>query len=296
MDLNFRLVRYFVTVVDTGTFTKAAELLHIATPSLSQQIRKLEESLGVVLLERDRHGARPTEAGREFLEDSRRVLAAADAALGTARRHRRGSAGVLRVGFLAGGAGELTRPIVDEFHRTAPEIDLELTQLAWGSEVPSLTSGQVDVVIARPPLDADSRLRRIVLFQEPRVLLMSRQHPLARRRRLRISDLTGVIQVDTQEGTAAWRRWWSIDPRPDGTSPTYGPMVHSIEELVQVVATSDAVAITGASVAKLFRRADVASRPLVDAEPSTVELAFLDGPVSKTTLQFISVATGLTAG
>lgn len=78
MDLNLRLVRYFVAVADAGTFTKAAEQLHIATPSLSQQVRKLEVELGVSLLERDHRGARLTAAGQDFLEESRVLLAAAD--------------------------------------------------------------------------------------------------------------------------------------------------------------------------------------------------------------------------
>lgn len=151
------------------------------------------------------------------------------------------------------------------------------------------------MVVARPPLKSRPRLRRVVLFEEPRVLLMARDHPLARRRKLRIVDLADVVQVDTREGTQDWRNWWSIDPRPDGTRPTDGPMVNSIEEMVQVVATTDAVAITGAGVADLFRRADTTSRPIVDAELSTVELVFLASDAPRAVDRFVAVALGLSA-
>lgn len=295
MDLNLRLVRYFVAVADAGTFTKAAEQLHIATPSLSQQVRKLEVELGVSLLERDHRGARLTAAGQDFLEESRVLLTAAESAIGAARRHQRSSSGKMHLGFLAGGAGELTRPIVDEFQRREPEVELELTQLAWGDELSALTSGRVDIVVARPPLESHPRLRRVVLFEEPRVLLMAHDHPLARRRKLRIADLADVVQVDTREGTRDWRNWWSIDPRPDGTRPTYGPRVNSVEEMVQVVATTDAVAITGAGVASLFRRAETTSRLIADAAPSTVELVFLASDMPSAVERFVAVAVELSA-
>lgn len=126
---------------------------------------------------------------------------------------------------------------------------------------------------------------------------MAHDHPLARRRKLRIADLADVVQVDTREGTRDWRNWWSIDPRPDGTRPpTYGPpRVNSVEEMVQVVATTDAVAITGAGVASLFRRAETTSRLIADAAPSTVELVFLASDMPSAVERFVAVAVELSA-
>ncbi len=279
MDLDLRQLRYFLAVVDHGTYSAASRVLHVATPSLSQQIRKLESDLGVRLLDRDHRGARPTTVGRDLVEHARALLATQDRAMAVVRRHVRSVGGTLRLGFLSGVAGPRTRPILDLLHARAPDSEIELVQVGWGDQVDAVLDGRVDAVFARPPLP-EAPVRRTSVLTEPRVLAMAVDHPLAGSRDLEVADLAGVVQVDAQGVDEAWRRWWSLDPRPDGSSPRYGPVVHSIEELLQVVATSPVVAVTAASVADLHPRPDVTYRVLTDVEPTTIELITAPGPPS----------------
>ena len=271
VDLSVRIVRYFVAIVDAGTYTSAAERLHVATPSLSQQIRKLERDLGVTLIDRDHRGVRLTPAGTEFLPVAIELLAVHDRAVAVARRRRRASRNQLRIGFFATVAGDRTRTILDRLKEAAPDADIQLVQIGWGEQSEAVLEGRVDVAFARPPLAATD-LREIPVLEEPRVLAMSAQNLLASKRVIHPGDLADVVQVNTDIAPEMWRNWWSIDPRPDGSRARYGPVVHGTEEMLEVVATSEAVAITAESVVGAFPRADVAYRPIVDVEPAKLVL------------------------
>lgn len=271
MDLDLRQLRYFLTVADHGTYSAAAKALHIATPSLSQQIRKLESDLGVRLLDRDHRGARPTAAGRDLLEHARELLAGQERAVALLRRHARSDSGTLRLGFLSGVAGPRTRAILDRLHAQSPEAQVDLVEVGWGEQVAAVLDGRIDAVFARPPLP-EAPVHRTVVLTEPRVLAMPTDHPLTGLLELHTADLADLVQVDAEDVDQAWRAWWSIAPRPDGSRPRYGPVVHTIEEMLQVVVSTQVVAITAASVADIHPRPDIAYRRIVDAEPTTVEL------------------------
>ncbi|MGV9738422.1 LysR family transcriptional regulator [Nocardia farcinica] len=270
-DLNIRVLRYFVALVEAGTYTRAAAQLHVATPSLSQQISKLEHDLGVRLVERDHRGARLTAAGTEFLPLAVDLLSTHDRAVGMMRRHRRAEHHRIRIGFYATMAGPRTREILDSLRTISPATTVELVQVSWGDQVRAVLDGRVDVAFARPPLDT-AHVRTFPVFTEKRVLAMSANHPLARLPELRIADMSGVVQVDTDNVPEEWRRWWSVDPRPDGTAVRYGPLVHGAEEMLEVVANTDAVAITAESLVMAFPRPDIVYRPIVDIEPARIVL------------------------
>ncbi|QBJ96594.1 LysR family transcriptional regulator [Rhodococcus sp. ABRD24] len=270
-DINTRVLRYFVTLAQAGTYTRAAEVLHVATPSLSQQISKLEHDLGVRLIERDHRGARLTEAGAEFLPLALDLLSVHDQAVGVVRRHRRAAQQRIRIGFFATVAGPRTHEILDKLRKTLPGINIELVQVGWGEQITAVLDGRVDVVFARPPLDTQ-HVRVFPVFTEKRVLVMSANHRLAAKPELTTSDLADVVQVDTDNVPEDWRRWWSVDPRPDGSPVTYGPLVHGVEEMLEVVATSDTVAITAESLITAFPRQDIVYRPIIDIDPTQIVL------------------------
>jgi DNA-binding transcriptional LysR family regulator len=289
VDLDLRVLRYFVTVADVGTYTAAAEALHIATPSLSQQIRKLEQDVGVRLLDRDHRGARVTAAGAEVLEHARGLLADQDRLLAVGRRHRRAERNTLRVGFVPGMAGVGTRALLDRVRAAAPEgAEVELTQIGWADQLDVVLDGRVDAMLARPPLPKRP-VRRILLLTEPRVLVMASDHPLARLDTLCLADLADVLQVNTDGVDETWRAFWTLDPRPDGSRPRYGPLVHSVVEMLEVCAATRAVGITGASIVELYPRPDLAFRPIVGIAPTTVELVVKEGPLAPLPAALVAV-------
>src|SRR6266478_2549861 len=99
--MELRHLRYFVAVAEQRSFTRAAERIRVAQPALSQQIRQLEQELGVSLFERDSRPLRLTEAGRLFLERAQSVLVAVNAAAVDARRTGSGQLGRLAIGFVS---------------------------------------------------------------------------------------------------------------------------------------------------------------------------------------------------
>ena len=160
---NLRQLRYFVAVADSLSFTRAAQTLHISQPPLSQQIRALEDDLGVRLLDRTKRRVRLTEPGRLFLDEARKLLAQAESARVTVTQAAAGYGGRLRLGYPVSVAFHRALPrALLEFARLAPGVQVELTEMYTAAQYEALLAGQIDVgfVRARP---TKSLARREVL-------------------------------------------------------------------------------------------------------------------------------------
>ncbi len=272
MDLNLRLVRYLVAVVDEGHFGRAAQRLHISAPALSQQVRKLERALGVPLLDRSAHPVRPTPAGDRFLDEAREALVAADRAVAAVMAHRREQATMLRLGFMTAPAGWRIRQLLDELRREVPEVSVELLELPWGQQTTAVRDGVVDASLVRLPFSATNGLRFDPVHVEQRVVALPAMHPLAARPAVELVDLDGEPHVTDDDADPSWVRWWACDPRPSGVPVRYGPSVHTMDALLEAVASRQAIAITGEFVAASYRHPDVSFVPIVDVEPAQLAL------------------------
>jgi DNA-binding transcriptional LysR family regulator len=271
VDLNLHLVRYLVAVVDEGHFGRAAARLLVSGPALSKQVRVLERKLGVDLLDRSAHPVVPTPAGERFLPDARAALAAADRAVAGVAAHRRGLHGVLRLGFMSAATGTHTRRILDLLQRDAPDVAVHLVQLPWHEQATAVRDRSVDAALVRPPIDPEG-LRLDLVRREPRVVALRASHPLATRTTVVLADLDGEPHVTNDRTDEQWTRWWACDPRPSGVPVRYGPVVHTIDELLEVVGRGDAIAITGASVVDSYRHPDVVFVPILDVAPCPISL------------------------
>lgn len=272
MDLNLRLVRYLIAVVDEGHFGRAAERLYISAPALSQQVRKLERTLGVELVDRSDHPIRPTAAGERFLLEARTALEAADRAVGAVEAHLREEAATLRIGFMTASAGPRIRGLLTRLRDEMPGVTVQLVELPWPQQASAVRDGTVDAALVRPPIADASGLRLDVLRHEPRVVALPVTHSLAARAEVDVTELDGEPHVTDDEADPVWIRWWACDPRPSGVPVEYGPSVHTMDELLEVVAAGQAIAITGAFVADSYRHPEVAFVPLTDVEPCPVSL------------------------
>jgi DNA-binding transcriptional LysR family regulator len=273
VDLNLHLVRYLVAVVDEGHFGRAAARLFVSGPALSKQVRALERKLGTELVDRSAHPVVPTDAGRRFLPEARAALAAADRAVAAVEAHRRVLAGVLRLGFMTTATGTHTRRVLDVMKRDVPGASVQLVQLGWPDQAEAVRAGAVDASLVRPPVADLEGLRLEVVRDEPRVVAVRAGHRLADTRvAVELADLDHEPHVFDDETDEQWVRWWACDPRPSGVPVRYGPTVHTLDELLEVVASGAAIAITGASVADSYRHPDVAFLPITDAEPCPISL------------------------
>lgn len=194
MSLTLQRLRYFLAVADDLSFTRAAERLHVAQPSLSAQVRALEKGLGVELLRRTTRRVELTDAGRGLHEDGRRLLEELDRAVTRARRaHDRASA-ALRVAYTASVGYQALPLILDELEAEAPEVVVSAHR-AWSTRViDAVRSGDIDLGLVRE-FDGAQGLVHECLRREPLAMFASHRHRLAGRDDLSVEELRGETMV-----------------------------------------------------------------------------------------------------
>jgi len=288
LDLDLRLVRYFTVVAEHRHFGRAAEALHVAQPSLSRQIRHLEQQLGARLLDRTPQGSRLTEAGEVFLPLAQALLRSADQA--AARTRAAAQPSRITIGYTI---GLIVTPAVRQLRREHPDADVQTLHLDWNQPREALLDHRVDAVVTRLPLRT-AGLHVTILYDEPRVLLVPLDHRLAGKESVSIDDIAD--EPIPRLPDPAWNAYWRIDPRPDGSPAPDGPLVEAIEDKNELIAAGQAVAVIRAGVAVGSPRPDLTTIPLDGVEPSHVVLATRAGDRGRLVAAFRKCAQALLAG
>lgn len=178
--MELRHLRYFIAVAESKGFSHAARRLYVSQSAISEQIGDLEREIGVELLSRNRRQVALTEQGGIFLDEAKKIIANADGAVEMVRRSARGEVGTLRIGFFTNGVGEFFSRLIREFRRDHPEVRLSLFEMAALQQMEALANNAIDIAITRP---LDPRFVGILdselLFKEPIVAVLPREHPLA---------------------------------------------------------------------------------------------------------------------
>ena len=190
--MELRHLRYFVRVAEELHFGRAAAQLGISQPPLSQQVRALEQELGVALFERSSRRVQLTEPGKLFLAEARRVLQQAEHAIDVARRAAHGEIGELAIGFVTSVPFvEAVATALFRFRGAHPAIRLDLRELPLDMQISALAERQLDVGFIRgmdrpllPP-----GLTATKLLEEELIVALRSDHPLAAKRSLRVTDL-----------------------------------------------------------------------------------------------------------
>ena len=185
--MEFRHLRYFVAVAEELNFSRAARRLHMAQPPLSQQIQQLEEETGVQLFVRNKRHVELTNAGHVFLEEARRLIAQAQHAVDAARLAQRGESGLVKIG-VASGLGEKVNHAVAEHLKRFPGVEIQCQDVLSTRQNEALRDLKIDVGFLRPPIDSEN-LKSEVLFEERFFVVLPREHPLAKRRELRLKEI-----------------------------------------------------------------------------------------------------------
>ena len=265
-DLDLRLVRYFVVVAEHRHFGRAATALRVAQPSLSRQIRRLEQQLGARLLDRTPQGTRLTEAGEVFLTSAKALLRSAGRAAAQTRAAAQPSR--ITVGYTT---GLIVTPAVREMRRQHPDADVKAVHLDWDEARQSLLDHRVDAVVTRLPFPTD-QLHVTILYDEPRVLIVPQDHRLAGKESITIDDIADEPMPQIRDSDPAWNAFWRIDPRPDGRRAPGGPFIEALEDKFEVIAAGQAVAISAGSHISALRP-DLTTIPLAGVEPCHVVVA-----------------------
>ena len=198
-DIKLKDLRYLVAVADTGHFGKAAARCFVSQPTLSAQLRKLEEYLGVDLIERQPRQALLTPAGVEVVARARRIVEASDEVVEIALSHRDPLAGRLRIAFLPTIGPYLLPFVVQRLHKALPRLELMLHEHQTEPMLERLRAGDLDMGVLALPVELDG-LHAEPLYDEPFVVAMPAAHPLAERKQLRAEDLRGATLLLLEEG------------------------------------------------------------------------------------------------
>jgi len=197
--MNLRDLRYLVALADERHFGRAAVRCHVSQPTLSAQVRKLEEYLGVPLVERQPRRVALTEAGARVVERARRLLLEADAIVELARSDRDPLAGSLKVALIPTVGPYLLPQVSRRLKRDLPRLKLMLYEYQTAPLLEKLRSGEIDVGILALPVPLDG-LDAQTLYEEPFTVAVPAGHPLAARDRLRLEDLRGETLLLLEDG------------------------------------------------------------------------------------------------
>lgn len=172
-----RHLRYLLAVADNGGFTRAAEALHVSQPTLSQQIRQLEETLGVILFDRTSRTVKPTDAGQAYIECARRVLVELEAGKRALHDVKDLSRGTLRVAMTPTFMAYLVGPLVRDYTARYPNIHLEIFELSMADIEIGLANDSLDIAIAFDG-GRNADIESIPAFTETLGVMVGRSHPL----------------------------------------------------------------------------------------------------------------------
>lgn len=290
VDLELRLVRYFTVVAEHLNFTRAAAELHVAQPSLSRQIQRLERRLGVLLFDRTPQGAVLTEAGKAFLPEAQAVISAARQAALTARAYA--PAGRVVIGYVE---DLVITPAVREVRRSHPDADIATRHLECHEESVFI-DGQVDVLVARAPLMIPTDgVRVTALYDEPRMLVLPADHRLAGRTSVSLDDFAkGESIICSHGGIRAIFPADSFQRSDPGPGPVSSkPLIESFEDRLELVASGQAVAVLPVGDRRSAVRPDLATIPLEDFPVSSVVVATRIGEANPLVGEFVSAAKTL---
>jgi LysR family hca operon transcriptional activator len=269
--MELRHLRYFIAVAEEGSLTVAAEKrLHTAQPSLSRQMRDLEQELGVTLMVRGARGIELTAAGRVFLDHARVALLQVEAAGQAARRAAEPPKTSFALGFLTGYEMDWLPAVMRILRDELPHIEVVIHSQSSPDLAAALLRGKVDLAFLRREKKAPGLVFRL-LRQEPLVVVLPADHPLAARAAIRPEDIVGqtLIGVPTtsapalRDVTDRYATRLGIDLTPN----------HQAENLS--MAFSLVVSMAGVSLLPLYARQllppSVVSRPIL-GDPPMIDL------------------------
>jgi len=273
--MELRHLRYFIAVAEELHFGRAAELLGISQPPLSQQIQALEQELGARLFERTNRRVELSEAGRLFLEEARLVLAQVDKAADVARRAQLGELGELKIGFTSSAPFNSTIPqAIFAFRQAFPAVHLHLREMSSKSVADGLMDESIEVGLMRP-LALPEALNVVELMREPLVAVLSAKHPLAAGSEagMHLSELAlePFVFFPRSYGSGLYAQLLTL-ARQAGFSPHFAQEAGEAMTIIGLVAAGLGVSVLPASYQRI-RIEGVVYRPLLD--PDAVSAVWL---------------------
>lgn len=266
--MELRHLHYFIAVAEELHFSRAAERLRISQPPLSQQIRGLEDELGVKLFDRTKRQVHLTEAGKAFLERSYLVLAQLEQAVEVTQRIGRGEVGRLAIAFVGSATYTVLPDILSSFREQFPAVELRLHELTTAQQIQALHHKQVDVGIVRSAI-IEPGLQVECILQESLVLALPTHHPLSAQTEVSLATLKGesFILFPAKMGPVFYEQILRFCQQA-GFQPQVAQEAVQMQTIIGLVAAGLGIALVPACLQN-FHRSGVLYRPLREQTPKT---------------------------
>jgi DNA-binding transcriptional LysR family regulator len=222
--MELRHLRYFVAVAEELNVRQAATRLHLSQPPLSRQIHDLEDEVGTKLFVRSQSGMRLTEAGRTFLKEARSILAQSQRAVQLAQAASRGEAGHLEIAYAVVGFEPVLLRVIRLFRQLFPMVEIGIRELQYHQQIQELLNQRIDIgyVGIRFP-ELESELVFECVRKAPFLVALPPGHPLAKQRRLRLSELANERFISIRQTAAAYHSRFVSHCRSAGFEPEIAP-------------------------------------------------------------------------
>ena len=258
---ELRHLRYYVVVAEELNFCRAAARLRVAQPSLSLQLRQLEERFGTELFRRVNRRLSLTAAGETLLTEARRLLADADAAVHRVQAVARGQSGRLSIGFVGTAMYDVLPGALRGFRRRFPQVELALEEMPTALQLKALRERKIQLGFLRPPVE-DAGLEVEEIVQESLMVALPDQHPLATQPQISLADLAEEpFVVGGRDGEPALFDCYERLTRQAGFTPKVAHQVVHLQTQLGLVAAGLAICLVPSGVSYL-RRPGVTCRPI----------------------------------
>ena len=266
--MNIRDLRYLIAVADHRHFGRAAAASFVSQPTLSTQIRKLEDELGVALIERAPRKVMLTPIGVEIVERARRVVGEVEQMKEAARRSQKPEAGVVRLGIFPTLGPYLLPHVIPSIRERFPDLQLLLVEEKSDELLARLRDGRLDAAILALPVQ-DDQLHHDYLFEEPFLLAVPERHPLAKREALRVDDLAHEDLLLLEDGHCLRRQTLDVCQLAGAHEKTEFRAT-SLETLRQMVAANVGITLlpTLAVQPPVAHPSNIRLLPFSDVQPS----------------------------
>jgi len=262
MDLNLRNVRAFLSVAELGSFTRAATTLHVSQPALTVQIRNLEEALRVRLLDRTSRSVSLTRVGRELVPLFERTLTDLDALVADTHEQSAGRRGTVRIACLPSFAASLLPVVIEGCRRDQPGINFVVRDAVASQVVSLVRAGEVDMGLTGGQIPTDD-LEVLFRDKDRLCVVFPANHPLARRRRIKIADIADMTLVLTDSATSV-RAVVETAFRRHGHAPLIACEATYMMTAVAMVHTGLGITILPGSARERHAFPNLLSRPIDD--------------------------------
>ncbi|MDQ5986832.1 MAG: Hca operon transcriptional activator HcaR [Syntrophus sp. SKADARSKE-3] len=289
--MELRHLTYFIAVAEELHFSRAAKRLNISQPPLSQQIRQLEEEIGVRLFNRTKRRVEITPAGLVFLAESRRIISMSEEAVRRTIRADKGEIGHLAVGFIGSANYSVLPQVIREFRRRFQDVELSLTEMNTSQQLEAFHDGRIQVGFLRPPQGIEDKGVSVEpVFREPLVAVMPRNHPLQGENALslRLLSKESFIMIPRQRGPGFFDYIIALCQH-EGFSPYIVLEASQFHTIIGLVAAEIGIAIMPASMQRSGFEG-VGFRTIAGGAETVLNMAWVTNNQSKVLKNFLDVA------